>query len=174
MDYEQKYKDAFERAKECHIDGLALHQPVKAVIEHIFPELKESEDERIRKWLIGVIKSNEYGNISNVGEMPCPKPNVIAWLEKQGEQKHAEIPMTLNEAAKKYSGKESHPLNNAFIAGAKWQEEQNFTWSEEDEKLLKLSLANLIELKDRFSEGYGKVGDCIAWLKSIEKRMKGE
>lgn len=33
--------------------------------------------------------------------------------------------MDINEAAKEYSGKESHPLNNAFIAGAKWQEEKD-------------------------------------------------
>ena len=33
--------------------------------------------------------------------------------------------MDVNEAAKEYSGKESHPLNNAFIAGAKWQEEHS-------------------------------------------------
>lgn len=48
------------------------------------------------------------------------------------------------------------------------------TWSEEDEKYLNLSLVNLTELKDRFGEKYGKVGDCIDWLKSIKKRMKGE
>ncbi len=40
-------------------------------------------------------------------------------------------------------------------------------WSEEDENLLKLSLENLTELKDRFGEEYGKVGDCINWLKSL-------
>ena len=30
----------------------------------------------------------------------------------------------LEEAAEEYSGKSAHPLNNAFKAGAKWQEEQ--------------------------------------------------
>ena len=58
-------------------------------VRKILPELKELEGERIREWLIALIKSNEYGPISNVGEMPCPKPNVIEWLEKQGEQKVA-------------------------------------------------------------------------------------
>ena len=53
----------------------------------VFPELKESEDERIRKWLIALIKSNEYGSISSAGKMPCPKQKVLDWLEKQGEQK---------------------------------------------------------------------------------------
>ena len=40
-------------------------------------------------------------------------------------------------------------------------------WSEEDENLMKWSINNLTELKDRFGEEYGKVGDCINWLKSF-------
>ena len=78
MDYQEKLRLAKKALDSGSYD--------KKTIEYLFPELKESEDERIRKWLIGVIKSNEYGNISNVGEMPCSKPNVIAWLEKQGEK----------------------------------------------------------------------------------------
>lgn len=45
------------------------------------------------------------------------------------------------------------------------------TWSEEDEKLYKLSVENLTELMHRFGEEYGKVGDCINWLKSINDRF---
>lgn len=81
--YKEKYEQAIFRMNKW-VEGSEIIDP-KEVAEFVFPELKESDDERIRKWLIGVIKSNEYGNISNVGEMPCPKPNVIAWLEKQGE-----------------------------------------------------------------------------------------
>ena len=40
-------------------------------------------------------------------------------------------------------------------------------WSEEDEELVKWSINNLTELKDRFGEKYGKVGKCIDWLKSL-------
>ena len=50
-------------------------------IEAIFPELKESEDERIRKEIIESIK----------GQMVVVHPEkCIAWLEKQGEQKPAD------------------------------------------------------------------------------------
>ena len=41
-----------------------------------FPELKESEDEKIRKELLDFFKSREYN---------CSK-RFIAWLEKQGEK----------------------------------------------------------------------------------------
>lgn len=54
-----------------------------------------------------------------------------------------------------------------------WLERQSEkpTWSEEDEKLYKLSVENLTELMHRFGEEYGKVGDCIDWFKSIKDRF---
>lgn len=50
--------------------------------------------------------------------------------------------------------------------------EKKSSWSEEDENLLKLSIENLTELKDRFGEEYGKVGDCIVWFESIKDRVQ--
>lgn len=52
-----------------------------------FPELKESEDERIRKELIDAVQG-----LWDTDELPQPlsvkrKNQWIAWLEKQGEQK---------------------------------------------------------------------------------------
>lgn len=72
------YDEAFKRAKDCHTDGLSLHQPVRDVIEHIFPELKESENERIRKELICFLET----------EIPqCnARDKYIDWLEKLGEK----------------------------------------------------------------------------------------
>ena len=51
MNYEEKYKEALSRAKKM----LASKRSViveKQALETIFPELAESEDERIRKDLI--------------------------------------------------------------------------------------------------------------------------
>lgn len=47
MNWEEKYKKALERAKELY--GKYC---INDVLESIFPELKESEDERIRKGII--------------------------------------------------------------------------------------------------------------------------
>ena len=44
MDYEKAYKEALERAKKLY--GCPEYD---AELEEIFPELRESEDERIRK-----------------------------------------------------------------------------------------------------------------------------
>ena len=141
MDYEKKYKESMDKMSKflAKHDGFTISKDGEMYKElsEIFPELKESEDERIRKWLVALIKSNEYGSISKVGEMPCPKLKVLSWLEKQGEQKPAE-------------------------------------WSEEDKDFMYDTLGNLAELKDRYGEGYGNIGKCIDWLKSLRplKRWK--
>lgn len=77
MNYEEKYKQALDRAKERYS---ACSAP--ALLEYIFPELKESEEEKMRKWCIShfkecinVIKDNdEYKKYLN--------NKVIPWLEK--------------------------------------------------------------------------------------------
>lgn len=81
MNYEKKYKETLERAKECHTDGLSLHQPVKEVLEHIFPELAESEDEKIRKCIAYIVKCF----IWREGFEQITKDKCLAWLEKQKE-----------------------------------------------------------------------------------------
>ena len=48
--------------------------------------------------------------------------------------------------------------------------EQNPAWSEEDKNFMYDALSNLTELKDRYGEGYGNVGKCIDWLKSLKDR----
>lgn len=58
----------------------------RETIEYIFPELKESEDERIKKVLIGWFKRYKEEDICG-SEMfnGIPTDNILAWLEKQGE-----------------------------------------------------------------------------------------
>ena len=78
MDYEQKYKDALGWMREVYptLTGMA-----KEDAEHYFPELKESEDEKI---LIRIYKfiEEQYPE-----EWVEKKTKMLAWLEKQKEQK---------------------------------------------------------------------------------------
>lgn len=83
MDYEKAYKEALERAKGV-IEQNPLMEYLKKGIEYIFPELKESEDERIRK---GIIRNLEYLADRAEGFVKDELKERIAWLEKQGEQK---------------------------------------------------------------------------------------
>lgn len=77
-EFELKYKSALGTATTMY--ACAKESNDKEIIqslELIFPELKESEDEKIRKYLIDVV--NDYCKGSE-------HDGCIAWLEKQGEQ----------------------------------------------------------------------------------------
>lgn len=86
MNYEQRYKDAFDRAKKLKetCDSTA----VIGWCEYIFPELKESEDEAIRESLIKYLK--ERKSCESYGQYVLRYDHWITWLEKQGEQKPAD------------------------------------------------------------------------------------
>ena len=57
MNYEKKYKEALERARVSRLQLIDIGEEATE-IEHIFPELKESEDERIRKEIMDFIDTN--------------------------------------------------------------------------------------------------------------------
>ena len=86
MTQEQKAK-AYDEAKYIMKEYLESGNAgviAENTIKKAFPELAESEDERIRKWLIYYFKEA----CDNVSEKE--KKGVLAWLENQGEQKLAE------------------------------------------------------------------------------------
>lgn len=72
-----RYEEALERARK----GMPM--------DEVFPELKESEDERIRKALIEVFKKKLERGYEWV-EYGIPNRSVLDWLEKQIEQQPAE------------------------------------------------------------------------------------
>ena len=72
------YDKAIERAKKLYGNEIA---------EEIFSELKESDDEKIKKWIIDDIRHNINNEPLNNSEYKKKAEKAIAWLEKQGEQK---------------------------------------------------------------------------------------
>lgn len=98
MDYEKKYKHALECAKEIISYYKEHNRGDEASIEDlegIFPELAESEDERIRKEIIDFLwKEKIYLQEVHSSVENNPKyrfvMDAIDWLEKQGEQKVSE------------------------------------------------------------------------------------
>jgi hypothetical protein len=126
----KRYDEAIKVAKDSF--NYPDHQGfIRADV--VFPELKESEHEKIRKELIQYLK--DYP--TNLPSGQYCRDDFFKWLEKQKEQEPTTQPV----------------------------------WSEEDEKLYKLSLENLTELMHRFGEEYCKVGDCINWFESINDRF---
>ena len=83
MNYEKAYKEALERASKYY--NTNTNKGYREIFEDIFPELKESEDERIRKGIIcgmNALKEQHKETFASIPINDC-----IAWLEKQGEQK---------------------------------------------------------------------------------------
>lgn len=82
MDYEKAYKTAFEKAREFQKskDGLCV-----LTAESIFPELKESNDEKMWK----LIKKYAHCNISAIvlNADHIARKELEIWLEKQSKQK---------------------------------------------------------------------------------------
>ena len=79
----KKYKEALARAKTILKRGYYI----SGDIEVIFPELAESEDERIRKAISQCVEDmrGQFEKLYSVHHK-----DAIAWLEKQGEKKPAD------------------------------------------------------------------------------------
>ena len=78
MDYEKKYKEALERAREF------VSKDNVEVAEYIFPELTDLKDEKIRKvlteYFLRYKEQEECGVKTFYG---IPTNSILAWLEKQ-------------------------------------------------------------------------------------------
>lgn len=85
LSIEQKakaYEEALERASKLRVQN--PFDTVSQMMEHVFPELKESEDEKIKRFLIcgmHAIKEQKKKTFATI-----PIDDVIAWLKKQGEK----------------------------------------------------------------------------------------
>ena len=81
MDYEKKYKRL-----TCVIKDLYpfMSDYCKEKVEGIIPELKESEDEKIRKEILDYLSERRI--VERLTDTKV-KEDWIAWLEKQGKQK---------------------------------------------------------------------------------------
>jgi len=77
------YDGLIERLKDLKFS--CRFSPLSDTIDEIFPELKESEDERIRKGLLHHLRELQEWKVGNMSPIKLPETyNVwIAWLEKQ-------------------------------------------------------------------------------------------
>ena len=218
----KRYDEALNWMRELYP---GLHGATKEDAEHYFPELKESEDERIRKEIVSALKFANDGGIYD---------KHIAYLEKQKEQK----PITINQDEKEFLADEitaflcnydkefdgedpvpSEVAEHFYLLGKQAQEqkpsinidqlkslmlqylqeaakekedsdieadtdkwarkilgydfEQKPEWSEEDKKMLNLTIEWAEIMSDQFSFADIEPKDfrkIIAWLKSLKDR----
>lgn len=87
--YEQKYKEMLKKLRRLHDDYDRISSLVnfKEELENNFPELKESEDERLRKAILKLTEGIAAEEV--LEEYGFTPADVEKWLERQGGQKPA-------------------------------------------------------------------------------------
>jgi hypothetical protein len=177
MNDEQKRKEDLEAAKgwlaiaKKDNNAMAIQ-----ILENLFPELKESEDERIRKEIIAFLKYYHTGQ----GNCVIYDNDWIDWLEKQGNRNEQNFWKKCNHCEyfdgyglclhKNNFGSVTDELkenckNNKFFT-EKQGEEKPAEWSEEDEKILE-DIADFLKYPSVTPEKKIR-NKFISWLKSIK------
>ena len=86
----KRYDEAIEIARKIK-NGEPINASNGTVIpDVIFPELKEDEDEKIRKWLIGYFNQYIVDDMPQVFSNGLHVKDIISWLEKQGKKESVE------------------------------------------------------------------------------------
>ena len=155
------YDEALEKLRSLHdnYDTVSTLIDIKEELEQIFPELAESEDERVRNEIIAFVEQS----IHRGGGTPIPQEQEdrwIAWLEKQGES---------------YTKRD---VDNAYVEGMVYAkdelEKQKPSWSKED----KIMIANIrddlfcyqTKVRDEDNQLAEDIEKEINWFKSLKDR----
>lgn len=188
-DYEKKYKEALEVAKRklCFDKAGMVDSFTPNDIYEMFPELKESEDERT--WIINYL-SNRILNSTIIAEKENLK-KAVAWLERQGEQKPAEwseedermIEAIEDLCDDKIRFTEFQDVKEHAYTVKNWlkslkdrvQLQPKQEWSEEDAKTLNRISAILVdasEVKNWWKESRLIEREEMVWLTDFLKSFK--
>lgn len=132
MDYKKSYEDALERAKGIYNENPSS-STAKFVCGQIFPEIKESEDERIRKELLEYFHDLQL--ISDCDFSPSfTIDDILAYLEKLKEQKPKMIQWTGKNLKEVIDFTGKSPRFDEWFKS--WEDFENYVHSHED--ILKL------------------------------------
>lgn len=142
MNYEQRLTKAKEAYKKCASNA------EKRRLESIFPELKEPDDEKIRKQIISFLKEFEYDNYRNLDFSSW-----IAWLET-----HKYSEKDLDEA---YKCADKVQYTNGYD-DAKKEIEKKLDWSQNDDDMLDSAIY--------FAHEYDRY-ELWCWLKSLKQKI---
>ena len=122
----------------------------------VFPELRESDDEGIRKELLNYLRL-KYENPNAIG---YNYGKWIAWVEKKGEQKEIDY----NEELRKCKANPLYFFDKYVKVKLK---EQKSAWSEEDERIIEDASKYLREYASQVQGVYSK-----RYVESIADRIE--
>lgn len=95
----KRYDEAIKKLRSLHdnYDTVSTLIDIKEELENIFPELAESEDEKVKKAILGMVydSDNELWSSYDVS-----KSDVLAWLEKHSQVKEIPISQYENKTCK--------------------------------------------------------------------------
>ena len=170
----KKYNEAVKMAKEFLTSPRTCFDIEQ--LYNIFPELRESEDERIRKAILELVRqSSEVLGKQN-------QNNMITWLEKQGEERTINYPIEgmfpYTEPADTLDGEIENIWNklrncdNTFTAAksgfyevihhfANWLEKQSYTKKDVDDAYLKGICNTKHELEKQGEQPRYSIGDVL-------------
>ena len=162
--YEKKYKNALTIAQSRF--KIEKDESVLTCLGMMFPELRESEDEAIRKSIVATIEQcpDDFLNPKN-------RDRMLDWLEKQ---KESNIPW--------YDYQKSKEAGYTIVPNEEYerlikQKEPKPAWSEEDERIVG-RIQMILEFFDRNYPADMNIGSevpkYITWLKSLRPQTKQE
>ena len=107
--FEQKYREALKKAEAFYYSATTEPITEREVLANIFPELKESGDEKIRKNIIIALKSqkDELGDFYKSHN--TSESELVAWLGKQGES---------SDQIHYWTEEEIEPIISDYLRGA--------------------------------------------------------
>jgi hypothetical protein len=159
MDYERKYKEALERAKEIIECSKNPGSKEVRMVLSFFPELRENEDERIRKELLDIAKT-------------LGKSEWIAWLEKQGEPPKHDVCDNCDQQGNCVS-----PCCVKLVE--KNSEQKPAEWSNDYERYISYILTNCMHYAEEVGYVEEKNNSIIHqqakdWLKALKERVQSQ
>ena len=173
------YDEALERAKFYH--GNCPSEPERKKLEKMFPALRESKDERIRKSLIKFLTDIKEISESGRTSWAVRKEDAemcksfIAWLEKQKESLH--IPETCEENANSFIDGiiEVRSFQRGMEEGRKLEKQKEQKLNPDKEELIRHCIGLILtDATDERFKDYGlTLKDCLTWL-GEQKEQNGE
>ena len=169
----KRYDELLVKLQEAKVDNNVCDDRYCCVIDDIVPELKESEDERIRKVLVGWIKCEPLSSF----EKGFSQEQILAWLEKQGE--HANFRNKIQIGDKVTRNEDGvlvnlSQLNRVAKKDKKQGEQKPAEWSEKDEDTLHCIIDALdsLDIRTNTNGEHEDHTEEIYWLKSLKDRVQ--
>lgn len=170
------------------LNSQELSKEQKEKLETIFPQLKESEDEKIRNGLIALLKFGLKDGSAIAPGFNETKEQAIVWLKKQGEKSSWSVEDTfkvqrickyLDEAKKYYIDTRRVEVRECmdWLKSLEDKVQPKQEWSEEDEYQINtilhgLDLKRVIYKKEGTKIEEERYNTQYNWLKSFKERIK--